>query len=133
MGIPACTYQIAGVSYTTPNYIILTVSANDDSILQARIINCPLPFNPNTCELSNDHPSVPLSHSVQWEQLPGIPVPNAGPEATLIIRQIGTSDAGSFPPSEYPGQFVLITDQFGNADIVFFSTTFSACSGTCPN
>jgi len=50
----------------------------------------------------------------------------------LNITQIGTSDATALcnvPPGQQPGNFVLITDTYGNADIVFFSTVAMATCG----
>jgi hypothetical protein len=134
LGITACTYQLNGLTYTTPNYFVLSVSASNSSTLQAQIVNCPNtdPFNPSACDLSDHNPTVPLSHSAQWNVTSGGSVQNTGPEAVLIVKQISTSNANDFPTFEYPGQFVLITDQYGNADLVFFSTTFMACTGTCP-
>jgi hypothetical protein len=113
-------------------YVFFSVTASPFAVMSAQIVNCPVPFSPATCTPSNDSTTLALSHSVMW--INEVPFNGFGPTATLELTQIGTSDANTLDPSKYPGQYVLITDQWGNADLVFFSTVFSACTGaSCPH
>jgi hypothetical protein len=131
LGISACTETVGGVTYVTMPYVFFSVTASPVAVMTAQIVNCPVPFNPATCTQSKDSTTLALSHSVMWINTNAFV--GYGPTATLELAQIGTSDANTLDPSKYPGQYVLITDQYGNADLVFFGTTFSACTGPgCP-
>lgn len=121
LGIPQCTSELGGVTYDVPIFLTFKITSGFATPLTAQIINCqPNVGKPGTtCIPSNDSPSTPMSHSVTW----GAPNGNAGPLTTLILQQIGSSEASSLcnvPPAQWPGNYVLITDTYGNADIFFF-------------
>jgi hypothetical protein len=131
LGIAACTSVVGGVTYDTPIYITLKITSGFATPLTATIVNCqtqPSIDHGASCVQSKDESSIPLSHELSW----GAPNGDAGPVTTLNITQIGSSDATALcnvPPGQQPGNFVLITDTYGNADIVFFSTVATATCG----
>ena len=133
LNIAACNYQSQYGTSFIPNYVSMSVLAGPTSVLKAKILNCNGIQDPVICTLSNDAPDVPLSHSVIWNQIGGADQTyGLGPRANLYLLQIGTSNANTLPVQEYPGVYILIYDQYGNAALVNFEVTYSACGGDCP-
>lgn len=132
-GIAACTFRVGSAIDTIPNDVVFVVSASPDSVLGARLVNCfgdDGYFSARACRLSTDGPGVPGSHSLS------LAAPTAeigGTYQELLLSQTTSSAFSTFPVASYPAQFILIYDQFGNADILYFSETFCTCNGNgCP-
>jgi hypothetical protein len=115
-----------------PASVTMTITAGYPTALTAQIVNCQIQPSIDkgaSCIPSDDSGNRPLSHELTW----GKPNGNTGPVATLTLTQEGTSDDTTYqdenlPPKDWPGQWILITDSYGNADLVFFNVTSCATS-----
>jgi hypothetical protein len=133
--VATCQYTSGGVTYTAPVSITLQITSGYPTPLTAQIVNCPKSPSLDhgaSCVPSNDSSARPLSHALSW----GMPNGNSGPLTTLVVTQIGSSDATplvNVPADQWPGGDILITDPCGNADIVSFSASFCSHSGSGPD